>query len=481
LRAVLSSFVVLFLFSGIVLAQSPEREAAADPQGSPVKIALNVPQGTPLPVVLAKDIRIREVGQPIQGKIAEPIYVFDKLVIPQGSEISGRVTRIAGIPTFRRVVSAANSNFSPSHQVEVTFDTLDLPGGRQIPLRTRVSPASQGVLRFTSAPSSGNERKKPDDLVSFVSATVGHARQAIGREWGGVKSQTSQGKLHWLKRLAIAEMPVHPQYFDAGTRFNAELLDALNFGTEELPPASLKMVGTPPADGSIVHALLQTPLDSASAQPGEAIEAVITEPLITEGQLVLPVGTVLKGSVLQAQPARRLHRNGQLRIVFRQVVPPGAAEQHVEASLEGVEVKSDQNLSLDSEGGAQANAPSTRYLTTGISLALAAFSILPDADAGQPGQSALELITRGADGASGFGVIGFATGALVHSRPVATGFGVYGASMSVYANFLSRGHDVVYPKDTAMAIGFGARVTKPAKSGASSSNAPAGASLAASK
>jgi hypothetical protein len=31
--------------------------------------------------------------------------------------------------------------------------------------------------------------------------------------------------------------------------------------------------------------------------------------------------------------------------------------------------------------------------------------------------------------------------------------------MSIYGNFLSRGHDVVYPKDTAMAVGFGSRVT----------------------
>jgi hypothetical protein len=36
--------------------------------------------------------------------------------------------------------------------------------------------------------------------------------------------------------------------------------------------------------------------------------------------------------------------------------------------------------------------------------------------------------------------------------------------MSVYDHFLSRGLDVVYPKDTAMAIGFGARVTGAAKS-----------------
>jgi hypothetical protein len=214
----------------------------------------------------------------------------------------------------------------------------------------------------------------------------------------------------------------------------------------------------------VIHALLKTPLSSASAQRGEEVSAIMTEPLITNSQLILPEGTILKGSVLQVQAARRLHRNGQLRIVFHQVVPPQAAEQQVEASLEGVEVKDDQNLSLDSEGGAQATTPKTRYLTTGISIALAVTTALPDPDAGASGQSVGELGGRAATGASGFRAIGFALGALVKSRPLAAGMGAYGAGMSVYANFLSRGHDVVYPKDTAMAIGFGSRVTGPQKS-----------------
>ena len=186
----------------------------------------------------------------------------------------------------------------------------------------------------------------------------------------------------------------------------------------------------------------------------------MTEPLFTNNQLVLPEGTLLKGSVLQVQPARRLRRNGQLRIVFHQIVPPKSAEQHVEASLEGVEVKNDENLSLDSEGGAQATTPKTRYLTTGISIALAASSFMSDADAGRSvEQSGGEVGKSALNGASGFRVIGFITGALIHSRALASTFGVYGASMSVYDHFLSRGHDVVYPKDTAMAIGFGSRVT----------------------
>src|SRR5207249_220342 len=88
-------------------------------------------------------------------------------------------------------------------------------------------------------------------------------------------------------------------------------------------------------------------------------------------QVPLPQGSHLKGSVLQVRPARRLERNGQLRIVFHQVVPPGGIEQRVEASLEGVDVAKGEHLSLDSEGGAQVTSPRTRYLSTGISVMLA--------------------------------------------------------------------------------------------------------------
>jgi hypothetical protein len=333
--------------------------------------------------------------------------------------------------------------------VEINFDQLKLPDGRLVSLHTQVSPASQGVLQFAAAVDAKDQdkKKKENAAVKLASNKVSEKKQEISQEWETAKEQIrAPGKLHKLKRIAISDLPFHPQYFDAGTRFNAELLEPLNFGTEELTAEKIQMVGTAPADGSIIHALLKTPLNSASAQKGEEVEAVMTEPLLNDGHLVLPVGTVLKGSVLQVQSARSLHRNGQLRIVFHQVEPPQAAKQQVEASLEGVEVTGDENLSLDSEGGAQATTPKTRYLTTGVSIAIAAFS---DDD----------LLNRTLDGASGYHFVGLLVGLAARSRVFAYTFGAYGACMSIYGNFLSRGHDVVYPRDTAMAIGFGSRVT----------------------
>lgn len=457
-----AAIVLLFFSCGFMFAQDVRPPAAGSGAASPSSVELEVPAGTPLPVVLDSEVRISKAGQPIRGKIAEPVYAFDKLVVPAGSEIDGSITRLAGVPKLQRTLAALDANFSPYRDAQITFDQLVLPDGRRIPLRTQVSAASQGVLQFATAaePRDSSAAKKRNGAVKLASNKVSEKKQEVRQEWDAAKNQfKAPGKLHRLKRMVIAQLPVHPQYFDAGTRFNAELLDALNFGTEEVPPDKMLMVGTAPAAGSIIHALLKSPLNSASTQKGTDVEAVMTEPLITDSQLVLPEGTLLKGSVLQVQPARRLHRNGQLRIVFHQIVPPKSAEQQVEASLEGVEVKNDQNLSLDSEGGAQATTSKTRYLSTGISLALAAASLTPDADAASSGQSFGEMGGRAANGASGLRAIGFAMGALVRSRALASAFGVYGAGMSVYSNFLSRGHDVIYPKDTAMAIGFGSRVT----------------------
>jgi hypothetical protein len=463
MRTISSAIVLIFLCAGLIFGQADSPAVSETGAGSQEAIPLEVPVGTPLPVVLDKEVRIQKAGQRIHGKIAEPVYAFDKLVVPAGSEVIGSVTRIAGVSALKRTFAALDANFSPSRDVEITFDQLVLPDGRRVPLHTQASPASQGVLQFATATEAKdqNRESKKNAAVKLASGKASETKQEINREWETAKMQVAApGKLHRLKRLAIAELPYHPQYFDAGTRFNAELLDPLNFGTEELTAEKVHMVGTPPAAGSIIHALLETPLSSASVQKGEAVVAVMTEPLFTDSHLILPEGTLLKGSVLQVQPARRLHRNGQLRIVFHEIVPPKSAEQHVEASLEGVEVKNDENLSLDSEGGAQATTPKTRYLTTGISIALAASSFMSDSDAGRSVQQSGGEIGKGAlNGASGFRVIGFITGALIHSRALASTFGVYGASMSVYDHFLSRGHDVVYPKDTAMAIGFGSRVT----------------------
>jgi hypothetical protein len=269
------------------------------------------------------------------------------------------------------------------------------------------------------------------------------------------------GKMHKLKRLAVAQLPIHPQYIEMGTSFNADLQQPLDFGTEAIMPDALTNIGAPPPSGSVVHARLVTPLNSSTSRKGDSVEALITEPLLASNHLILPEGSIIRGSVMQVQPARRLARNGQLRILFREVAPPNGLEQRVETSLEGVAVAKGEHLKLDAEGGAQVTTPRTRYLTTGIQIMLAAASAAPDGDRNLHGGGGGDIGGSAANGASGFRFVGMIVGVLARSRVVATGFGAYGAASSIYYKFLARGRDVVYPKDMAMVIGLGTRESKP--------------------
>jgi hypothetical protein len=439
----------------------PEEKEQAAPviDASPVTVPMSVPSGTPIKVALDSEVRIREVGQPIHGKTTEPIYAFDKLLIPVGTPVNGKVSAIEPVPKKIRTLQALDANFSPVRAVHVQFDELALPDGRRLPIQTVASPAPNGVLRFVPA----NEKAQTSKIHDAAGKKISATRQQIRQQWADLQKQIHEpGKVHKLKRLAIAQLPVHPQYIDAGTSFNADLQQPLDFGTESVKPELLTSVGTPPPSGSSVHARLLTPLNSSTSHKGDAVEALITEPLLASDHLILPEGSVIRGSVMQVQPARRLARNGQLRILFHAVAPPDGLEQKVVTSLEGVAVAKGEHLKLDAEGGAQVTTPRTRYLTTGIQVMLAAASANPDGDHDLHGSDGGGNIGGGAaNGASGFRVVGMVVGILARSRVVSAGFGAYGAASSVYYHFLARGRDVIYPKDMAMVVGLGARESKP--------------------
>jgi hypothetical protein len=419
-------------------------------------IPLVIPAGTPLKVAVDKEVRIREAGQEIHGKLVEPIYAFDQMVVPAGTEVVGKVSAIEEPTKKTRVLAAMNANLSPYRKVQVEFGELHLADGRTIPLNTTVSPASSGVLQMVPA----KEPEKPGTINAsrnLAAKKVHEAKQQVKQEWDTALQQLhAPDKLHRAERLAMAQLPYHPQYIDAGTAFNADLVQPLNFGVEKIMPNALAAIGTVPPAGSVVHAVLATALSSATSKKGDAVEAVITQPLMVNNRLYIPEGSRLKGTVLQVRRARLLGRNGQLRIVFHQLVPPSGVEQQIQASLEAVAVARDQHLALDSEGGAQVTTPKTRYLTTGIAVMLAAASASPDRDAGVHGNGG-DVGGSTVNGASGYKAIGMIVGALSHSRALATGMGVYGASISVYSHFLTRGRDVVYPKDMSMVIGLGTR------------------------
>jgi hypothetical protein len=468
-RNTCSAAFTFLVLTGAIVAQeapmphlTPGNQRKATPQekiepAAPQSVALTVPKGTPLQVALDGEVRVKQAGQAIHGRVVQPVYAFDHIVIPIGSEVNGEITKIVPPTGGKRTRAALDGDFTPVRQVEVQFHELVLADGRHIPLDTIVAPGSGHVIQFVSAA----ESKEKKSVKDQASERTRQAKQQARQEWdNAMKQLKTPGRLQRAKRYVEEQLPVHRQFIPAGTLYFAELEKPLDFGTEVMTPQMAETFGEPLPPGSVVHTWLETPLTSATAHKGDPVEAVLSQPLLDSNQhLVLPQGSRIKGTVRQVQAARRMKKNGQLRVEFQELVPPDGVEQKVEATLEGVQAGKNANVKLDSEGGAEATTSKTRYLATGLSLALAAASARVDEDAhhgvgtgaaGDPG-------SRVAGGANGFKLVGMALGLAVRSRALGYTMGAYGAGMSVYSHFIARGTEVVFPKNTAMEIGVGTR------------------------
>jgi hypothetical protein len=420
-----------------VLKQRPAENAETAKSAVKEYIDLTVPKGSALQVVLDREVRVQRVGQPIHGRLIEPVYTFDKLVLPVGTEVAGQISQIEIVSAGRRTLAALDANLTPARKITVEFNELSLANGKHIPIETTVAPGTGEMIRFVTAA----ENQKERGVKNAVTAKERKAKEEARRQFDSAIRQVKEpGRMHRVERYVLAQLPVHPQYIDAGTVFVAELGKPLKFGNEPLTSEIVASMNLEIPEGTMVHAQLMTPLSSLRTQKGAEVEAVLSRPLVNDGKLILPQGGVLKGSVLQVQPARHWKRNGQVRFVFRDLVLPNGVHSKIEAVAQGVQSGSADNLLLDAEGGVERKTPKTRYLRSGIAIGLAAATHED------------EPLNRAQGGAGGFKAVGIVIGAAVRSQPLAIAMGVFGASRSIYNNFIARGTDVVFAKHTTMEI-----------------------------
>jgi hypothetical protein len=427
--------------------------SAADAAGIPsVQIPLTIPQGTPLRISLDQRARVTHVGEAVHGKLVESVYAFDQQVIPAGSTVSGRVIKIDPVPVKLRALSYSNGNFTPFHKYQVTFDELTLPGGKVISIKTTTSPGTAEVVHLVASKSKQAEEKKKN----AATRAIGDAKQeAQDKIHSGVEVIKSPNLIHRLKNMLYAQSPVHRQFIERGTRFNATLDESLAFGEITRTQEELASLGGAPEPNSLLHARLTSAVSSSDATRGATVNAILTEPIFSANHLLLlPANSRLVGEVQEAKPAQKFHRDGELRIAFNRIELPSGAAQAMQGTLEGMEVDRSAHLVLDEEGGTRATTPKTRYLSTGLAIVMLAAASRPDAEHGSTDAAGDPNVRAGA-GISGSRVAGSLISLAARSQPVSMAFGALGASQSVYSNFLSRGKDVNLSENTPLEIGFG--------------------------
>ncbi len=416
---------------------------------APQQIRLIIPAGTPIRIAISKRVRISHAGAPVIGRVIETVYAFDQSVIPAGSKVRGHVARVAPVSKLHRTMAFADADFSPPHPYTVTFDKIILGDGRELSVATTATRGRENLVHVVSDPARGTTRKSA--MAKVIDSAGQQVKAGYHRALMELKSPK---KMHRAKQYLLAQLPYRPQYLEPGTRFDADLQKPLDFGLATRAPEQLGSVGLEPAPDTTLHARLITEVSSATATRGTPIEAVLTKPVFNAAhQLLLPANSRIIGRVTRAKPAGRLHHNGELRVVFEKIELAENRVQTMRGSLEGMEVESSANMKMDNEGGARTTDSKSRYLYTGLSLIAVAAVLDPENNWG-----ALDVISepaeRNAASGSGFKLLGAIVNVASDSKVFSSALVFYGAGMSVYSHFLSRGKDVVFPKDTPVEIAF---------------------------
>jgi hypothetical protein len=408
--------------------------------------AATVPAGVPLRVALEQRVRIKHVGEPVRGRLVEPVYIYDRVAIPAGSVAEGHIAEIGGVPAMRRISAFMSGNLTPPRKVQAQFDTLVLSDGSRLPLHTSPGYGTPHTARVSKTRPNSGQRKSIVDPRQMLADKMDPAILAF----------KEPGKWTRLKSRLLEMFPYHPQAWPAGTLFSSVLQEPLagpELSYAEARSVNLAIAAAPGAED--LTARLLTPLSSKTAHRGEPITAVVTQPLFSSDHaLLIPEGAHLLGEVVEARSARFFHRSGKVLFEFRQIQLPAGSAQSIQGYLDGVEANFDAHIALDSEGGMRVTSSKTRFIFPAIAAAVAGLSFHQDYNA--KGVPDADSAGRAESGAVGMGLIGTVL-AQIGPRSVASGFAIGGAAFSMYTTFIARGANVVLPLNTPIKVSLGTR------------------------
>jgi hypothetical protein len=408
--------------------------------------------------------------------------VFDHEVIPAGTAVLGHVSSVQPVAKWERIRAVVGGDFTPLHIAQIQFTSLVLTDGGRMELHTMQTAGLKSLVPLS--PPKQRSQNAQSNNAGIIGAVKQNAKDQMNAQIDRVRSipELVRGtdKKAWLYDYAMSRLPYHPQSVRNRTRFDAELQDPVNFGSETVTQGSMALLGSQPATGSIAHARLLTPLDSITSTQGEKVQAVLETPLFSaDHRLVLPQGTLVEGSVAMVKKAGWFHRSGRLRFSFQSVdlpsqaaglriAPPGAPSQEQPAPREA-ELKfrtqatlnaaegGNGPLKVDKEGGVQTSESKARFVGTAVALLIARAAGDNDAERLHGGVVTGQSSNVGGRtlGGGGFGLLGSI--AAQSSRNVGAALGYYGLAWTVYKTVIARGAEVQFDKNAVIDIGFNQR------------------------
>src|SRR5205809_1054852 len=95
-----SAAILTLGVSGPTAAQSDDR------------VELLVRAGTPLRVALDETVAVKRVGQVVSGTLVEPLYAYDRMVLPVGTRIVGHIALLENASRLARLHAWSGGDFA---------------------------------------------------------------------------------------------------------------------------------------------------------------------------------------------------------------------------------------------------------------------------------------------------------------------------------------------------------------------------------
>lgn len=369
----------------------------------------------------------------IQGRLLEPIYAENRLLIPSGALLEGTISAVRPAAHGKRVEAKFHGDFTPLNEPVIQWAVLSRNDGSRYPLQAESAAGAGSTLYFRSA-HRGHQSLMRRGWNSL-----------LGRKDSAMSTVKAPHKWERLQRYFWSQMPYHPQYVEEGTQYEMALTTDLQLPAVPSPAQTdaQNLDEQKPLEQLVsVHSRLQSDLNSAEAKPGDPVEAIVTQPVFdAHNELIIPQNSILHGKVLQATASRRWGYNGTLRFSFNEVTLPSGFRQDVEATPTAIESGPDTKLQIDPEGGA---SPQTnRSIVAPLVMGLLSASALGDDDGG---------LTKAAVSSNGFALVGRLIAIGTTSRYVGGTIGAVATGRTIYTRWLAHGKDTHFSNDTEVML-----------------------------
>jgi hypothetical protein len=336
-RSSWSKVVGSALLAAAVSAGSVVCSAADEPAAS-VQKPVAASSGLYVKVQLNGSLKLSKLkpGDVVEGDLARDVYSSDREVFPAGSHVRLAVDhmekrRRAPDDHWPGVVKL----FTPRHENYPVFQTGS------------VSAASGETALQVSLISISRRRD-----VHVQAKKKGSGPQAGNVEVNSPRS--AQGSQETAAPTMILEA------------FSTENQGSSSTGAESTSPAGPDLSGLELPAGTTCKILLLGGVSASNSKPGDAIQARLIEPVLSNSRVVLPAGSLFEGTVVKKTPPRWGSGAGSLGLTFTSVTLPGGNLIPIAASLTGAELDRRSHTKIDPEGQLRGEHPGKAWMAINI-------------------------------------------------------------------------------------------------------------------